>query len=129
MGAVKKALSNIDDQLRPLRKGAEEVQKGLIFAITSLPWADVYMFGAAAKTMRDSLARARGDYEDALTTIEHVARLARASAKILELRQRELGAAGAFRDASTEQVRSSSLDAFSAREFSAFTVRGRVISK
>lgn len=114
--SVKEARSNLEAQIRSLNDAmAWRVTALVMLPTTSLVYAEAALFAGAGRKIGGSLLTARGSYLDAQRSIEHLGRLARSAAKVLELRLRQLGTTGSFHGMSLDEVRSSSQEKFTSR--------------
>jgi Domain of unknown function (DUF4157) len=114
--SVEEAMSHVEDQLKSLPKQvARKAAAAVMLPVTSLGYAEAYFFSDAGAKMLKSLAAARSHYLAAFNGIRYSWGLARAAAKVLELRLRELGGSGVFHDMSVREVKSAPLEKFTFR--------------
>lgn len=97
---------------RQLEEGMEERERALLFPVTSLPYAEAYLFASAGREINDCIDEAIASYEDADKAIERQQLFARAAAKTLELRLRALGDSGRFGDIADAELRGTPLSTF-----------------
>ena len=106
---IAKQISDLGDAV------VEKVAALTTMPMTSLPYADAYLFADAGGKIRNSLIDAANAYTDAEKSIRLLDLQAQAAIKGLEIRLRELGVSGLVLDMSDEDVRSGSLNEFTMR--------------
>lgn len=97
---------------KQLEEGMEERERALVFPVTSLPYAEAYLFASAGREINDCIDEAIASYEDADKAIERQQLFARAAVKTLELRLRALGDSGRFGDIPEAELRGTPLSTF-----------------
>jgi hypothetical protein len=86
--------------------------QALDLPITSLVYAEAYLFASAGGQINDRIDAAIASYEDADKAIEMQQRFAQAAAKTLEMRLRALRASGRFSDIPEAELRGTPLSKF-----------------
>ena len=110
--SIEGAIDELKTRSRELQKGMDERVQALTFPVTSLVYAEAYLFAAAGGQINDRIDKAIASYEDADKAIEMQQRFAQAAAKTLELRLRALGDTGRFGDIADSELRGTPLSKF-----------------
>ena len=82
------------------------------FPVTSLAYAEAYLFASAGRQINDRIDEAIASYQDANKAIEMRQLFARAAVKTLEQRLRALGSGGRFGDIPEAELRGTPLSSF-----------------
>lgn len=107
---------DLDRKVASLEERLEERKGALIFAVTSVVYADLLLFADAAGRINESLAEAARSCVHAASAILFDQRMAQASIKTIEIRIRELGSTGrTLGEMATEDLRSMPLRRFTMR--------------
>jgi len=112
IGRLADAQSDLRKELQDMNDLLVEYEKGMLFPITSVEYAEAILFAEAGGRVNPRLAKAEASYRDAQRAAELEERKAQAAAKTLELRIRQLGGTGRFEDMSIEDIRSAKLEDF-----------------
>ncbi len=115
--SVKGAISDINKQIRDLEEGmADKIIAATWMPVMSLQMGDAMTFADAGGRMNVSLARSLGHYKSAQAALELKRGMARAAAKQLEIRLREIDSTGhVFEDIPTEKLENYPLNKFTFR--------------
>jgi predicted DNA-binding ArsR family transcriptional regulator len=115
--SISESRKSVTKQMSELRDELQEKEESLIFAMTSLPWADVYLFGDAARQIGKTLEEADFSLRDAQNQVALQQGHARAAIKMMEIRLRELGVAGLVGvDVDTADLKKAELSNFTMRK-------------
>jgi hypothetical protein len=106
------SIEELKDRRKQLKKGMEERERALLFPMTSLVYAEAYLFAAAGGQINDRIDEAIASYEDADKAIETQQMFARAAAKVLETRLRALKDSGQFGNIPDAELRKTPLSKF-----------------
>jgi hypothetical protein len=116
MDSVKAGREHVQKQIEGLQNALKEKEESLVMTPTSLPWADVYLFGDAARQIGSSLLEADKSLQSAGNAVELQRGFARVGIKIMEIRLRELGVTGLVDlDIDTEDLKHAELSKFTMR--------------
>lgn len=96
--SIEGSIEQLKERRRELQKGMDERVRALGLPVTSLVYAEAYLFASAGREVNDRIDEAIASYEDADKAIEMQQQFARAAAKTLETRLRALGDSGRFGD-------------------------------
>jgi hypothetical protein len=106
------SITELEARRKQLKEGMEERERALLFSITSLPYAEAYLFASAGGQINNRIDEAIASYEDANKAVEMQQQFARAAVKTLETRLRALGGSGRFGDISEGELRGTPLSKF-----------------
>jgi hypothetical protein len=115
--SMKDIRSQLQSQSDDLGKAMARRATALMFPVTSLVYAEAFLFADAGGKMNKSLQAADASYQDAQKAIEFQQRLAQAAAKVLEQRMRQLNSRGVFGGMSEKQLKEASSSEFTFRRF------------
>jgi hypothetical protein len=115
--SISESRKNLKKQMSALRDQLKEKEESLVFAMTSLPWADVYLFGDAARQIGRNLEQADLYLQEADNQVRLQRGYARVSIQIIEIRLRELGVEGLVGlDIETKDLKKAELSNFTMRK-------------
>jgi hypothetical protein len=110
--SIEGSIEELKGRRRELQKGMDERVQALALPITSLVYAEAYLFASAGRQINDRIDEAIASYQDADKAIEMQQRFAQAAAKTLETRLRALGDSGRFGDIPDGKLRGTPLSNF-----------------
>ena len=110
--SIEASIKQLGERRRQLQKGMDERVQALDLPITSLVYAEAYLFAAAGRQINDRIDEAIASYRDADRAIEMQQRFAQAAVKTLEIRLRALRGSGRFSDIPDAELRATPLSSF-----------------
>ena len=110
--SIQGSIEELVTRRKQLKKGMDERQHALLFPITSLVYAEAFLFASAGGQINDRIDAAIASYQDADRAIEMQQLFAQAAAKTLEMRLRALGSGGRFGDIPEADLRGTPLSKF-----------------
>jgi len=110
--SIEGSIDELKGRRRQLQKGMDERVQALDLPITSLVYAEAYLFASAGREINDRIDEAIASYVDADKAIEMQQRFAQAAAKTLEMRLRSLRGSGRFSDIPEAELRGRPLSSF-----------------
>lgn len=115
--SISESRKNVKNQMSGLRDDLKDREESLIFAMTSLPWADVYLFGDAARQIGKNLEDADFSLRGARNQVAMQQGFARVGIKYMEIRLRQLGVSGLVSvDIDTADLEKAQLSNFTLRK-------------
>jgi predicted DNA-binding ArsR family transcriptional regulator len=115
--SISESRKSVTKQMKALRDALQDKQESLIFAPISLPYADVYLFGDAARQIGKSLEDADFSLREAYNQVALQQGHARVGIKMMEIRLRELGVEGLVSvDIDTADLKKAELSNFTMRK-------------
>jgi hypothetical protein len=110
--SIEGSIKELMGRRRELQKGMNERVQALALPVTSLVYAEAYLFASAGREINDRIDQAIAAYEDADKAIEMQQLFARAAVKTIETRLRALGDSGRFGDIPEAELRGTPLAKF-----------------
>jgi uncharacterized protein YukE len=115
--SISESRKSVKKQMKALRDDLKDKEESLIFAVTSLPWADVYLFGDAARQIGKNLEEADLSLQEAYNQVLLQRGYARVGIQMMEIRLRELGVEGQVNwDIKTKDLKKAELSNFTMRK-------------
>ena len=115
--SISESRKNLRKQMSALRDQLEEKKESVNFAFTSLPWAEVWLFGEAARQIGKNLEDADLSLQSAYNQVALQRGYARVGIQIMEIRLRELGVEGLVGlDIETKDLKKADLSNFTIRK-------------
>jgi signal transduction histidine kinase len=110
--SIEGSIDELKDRRRELQRGMDERVQALALPVTSLVYAEAFLFASAGREINDRIDEAIASYQDADKAIEMQQRFAQAAAKTLEIRLRALRGSGRFSDIPDAELRGTPLSKF-----------------
>jgi hypothetical protein len=110
--SIEGSIKELMGRRRELQKGMNERVQALALPVTSLVYAEAYLFASAGREINDRIDQAIAAYEDADKAIEMQQLFARAAVRTIETRLRALGDSGRFGDIPEAELRGTPLAKF-----------------
>ena len=110
--SIEGSIEALRERRRQLQTGMDERVRALALPITSLVYAEAYLFASAGRQINDRIDEAIASYQDADKAVEMQQRFAQAAAKTLEMRLRALRGSGRFSDIPEADLRGTPLSSF-----------------
>ena len=110
--SIEGSIDELKERRKQLETGMEERERALTFPVTSLVYAEAYLFASAGRQINDRIDEAIASYRDADKAAQMQQLFARAAVKTLEMRLRALGNGGRFGDISEAELHGAPLSSF-----------------
>jgi hypothetical protein len=115
LGSIADAIHELDVRRKQLKDGIDERVEALLLPVTSLVYAEAFLFSDAARQINESIDKAIASYKSARADVLTQQNFARAAAKTIERRLRALGSEGLFGAIEDADLRDAELSHFTFR--------------